>query len=682
MSIGSRTRLPLPAAGPALVLALAAAIAASVGLSFAAAAQELPVATPNLPVLAVPPTIPFSFDAFHTVTATSDGTGLHLDLGDPTLQGTFHFGIFPFAEAEADVAYTRWRNSGQVVDGKCDLPVSSYLQSSTDTNVNDWPDGDGLLPPTMTVTARLELLRLVAGKLSTYGPVDGRFSFRAAGTAIQPNLTIVEGPLINLKESGDPSRVTVSWRTDGPATARVRIVSARGPVRATAATTDLFVGAEPAFTAALDRRHDVVVSGLSPSTRYLYVVESQAPDGTVARSPLHSFTTAPRAGHGDVTFLATSDNSQDAGGGERSAMGVNRQTAGLLALAAVRHEADLVLFSGDLAEGFSASPDDFRYQLQGWKDVWSPFWSSRPVYCVPGNHEMLANFYLNGASGPLWLDRWPYAQESAEAVFGDEFVLPDNGPVPSDPRRPPYAETAYSFQYGPVLFVGLNNVYWWTTDNQVPAYGGSPQGYLMDDQLRWFESVLASAQGSPSVRFVVVFMHEPTFPSGPAGGEPGLWWDGNNAVRAYSLQGGKVLPAGEGVIDVRNRFWRAVADCTKTAVVLSGHQHAYSRLLVDDQTPVGVFPGDDTNQDGVLDRYSPNPAFRLPVWQIVTSSGGAPHFLSNLEGMPWRPAAVSNQEGYCVFRTRGTALSLTAYSLTGQVIDHVDDLMAVKRRSR
>ena len=664
-----------------------AVFGAAVGLFGAALSQELPVIVPTLPAIndKIPPTIPFTFDVFHNATASTDGTGLHLDLGDPTLQGTVHFGIFPFAEGEADVAYARFRYSEPVTNGKCDLPVSSYLSATGGTNVNDWPDGNGLLPPTMTVTARLDLVRIAAGSVTQFGLVDGRFSFRTAGTAILPNLTIVEGPLVNLKESGDPSRVTISWRTDGPATARVRIVPAGGPQLAVpAAASDPLLGAGREFTAGTAQHQKVAVTGLSPSTRYLYLVESQAPDGTVARSPLSSFTTAPRAGHGDVTFMAASDNSQDVGGGEKSAMGVNRQTAGLMALAAVRHEADLVLFSGDLAQGFSSSQADLRFQLQGWKDVWSPFWSSRPVYCVPGNHESLANFYLDpgAAGGALMMDQWPYAQASVEAVFADEFVMPANGPVPSDPRRPPYLGTVYSFQYGPVLFVGLNNVYWWTTDNRVPLYGGNPGAYLMDDQLQWFDGVMATAQRSPTVRFVVVYMHEPAFPTGPLKGQGGMSWDSNNATRATTLQGGTLVPAAQGIIEVRNRFWRTVAASSKTAAVLSGHQHGYSRLLVDDQTPVGVLPGDDTNHDGVLDRFSPDPAFRFPVWQIVTSSGGAPHFLYTTAGAPWTPAAVSNQEGYCIFRTRGQALSMTAYALNGQVIDHVDDLMAAKRHRR
>lgn len=661
---------------------LVAAFGWSIGLFGAAVSQELPVIVPNLPVMAIPPVIPVTFDGFHNATATQDGTGLHLDVGDPTLQGAFQLGIFPFAEGDADLAYTRFAFSGPVVNGRCDLNVSNFLSSTSTTNVNGWPGGRGLLPPTMTVTARLDLVRVNAGKITLFGPVDGRFSFRMAGTAVQPNLTIVEGPLINLKESGDPSRVTISWKTDGTATAKVRIVPSDIPFGTASASAETALGAGREFTAGAAQHHKVGVTGLSPSTRYLYVVESQAPDGTLARSPLYAFTTAPRAGQGEVTFMAISDNPQAAGGGERASMGINREAVGQLAFSAVRHEADLVIFSGDLVFGFSSNADDFRFQMHAWKDAWSPFWNSRPVYAVPGNHELVGNFFNDGSPFGLILDRWPYAQESSEAVFADELVMPANSPLPADPRRPPYKGTAYSFQYGPVLFVGLNNFYWWTTDNQVPKYGGSPEGYLMDDQLRWFEGVMASAQRSPTVRFIVVFMHEPAFPSGPFTGMDGLWWDGNNNIRAYVLQGGKVLPAGEGVIDVRNRFWRTLANSSKTAALVSAHQHAYSRLLVDDHTPVGVLPGDDTNQDGVLDRFSPNPAFRLPVWQIIAGNGGANFSAFGLDGMPWTPDVVSNQEGYCIFKSRGHALSMTAYSLSGQVIDHVDDLMAVKRHLR
>lgn len=662
-------------------LLLASTLGLSVGPFGAALSQELPVIVPNLPVLAVPPVIPFTFETFHAATASSQGTGLHLDLGDPTLQGTFHVGIFPFAEGDADLAYTRYSFSGSVVNGQCDLDVSNFLGSGSETNVNDWPDGRGLFPPTMTVSARLELARVGAGSFKSFGPVEGRFSFRTAGAAVQPNLTIAEGPLINLKESGDPTRVTISWRTDVSATAKVRIVSADLPFRKAAPSPEASLGTWREFAAGPSQFHRVGVTGLSPATRYLYLVESQAPDGTIARSPVFSFTTAPRAGHGEVTFMAISDTPAAAGGGERSAMGINREVLGQLAFAAARREADLVIFAGDLPEGFSSNEEDYRFQLHAWKDAWSPFWNSRPVYPVPGNHELVGNWYDSGKELVV-MDRWPYAQQSSEAVFADEFVLPANGPIPDDPRRPPYRGTVYSFQYGPVLFVGLNNFYWWTFDPMIPTFGGSPQGYLMDDQLRWFEGVMAAAQRSASVRFIVVYMHEPAFPIGPFKGADGLFWDGNNAIRPYVRQGTTVVPAGEGVIDVRNRFWATLANNSKTAALVTAHQHGYSRLLIDEHTPVGVLPGDDTNHDGVLDRFSPNPAFRMPVWQIISGNGGANFSAFSTEGMPWTPSVVSNQEGYCIFKTHGSSLAVTAFSLSGQVIDHVDDLMAVKRRAR
>ena len=663
-------------------LSLAVTFGLSAGIFGAATAQELPVIVPNLPAVNIPAVIPFTFAAFHNATATPPpGTGLQLDVGDQTLQGTCYLGIFPFAEGDADLAYTQFASSVPVTNGTCNLDVSSFLGSTSTTNVNGWPDGKGLFPPTMTVTGRMELVRVAAGKVTQYGPVDGRFSFRMAGSAVVPNVTIVEGPLINLKESGDPTRVTISWRTDVAATARVRIVPAETPFGKAAPAPDAALAAGREFTAAAAQVQKVPVTGLSPSTRYLYLVESQLPDGSLARSPLYSFTTAPRAGQGEVTFMAISDTPAGAGGGERSAMGINREVVGQLAFAAARKEADLVIFAGDLPTGFSSDEGDYRFQLHAWKDAWSPFWNSRPVYPVPGNHELVANWYDDGKEGVV-MDRWPYAQQSSEAVFADEFVLPGNGPIPDDPRRPPYQGTAYSFQYGPVLFVGLNNFYWWTFDKMVPTFGGSPQGYLMDDQLRWFEGVMAAAQRSASVRFIVVYMHEPAFPIGPFTGSDGLFWDGNNNIRAYARQGTGVVPVGDGVIDVRNRFWSTLANNSKAAALVTAHQHGYSRLLVDNRTPVGVMPGDDTNGDGVLDRFSPNPAFRMPVWQIISGNGGANFSAFGTEGMPWTPSVVSNQEGYCIFRTQGKALAMTAYSLSGQVIDHVDDLMAVKRHQR
>lgn len=642
-------------------------------------AEDLPVRVPDLLAKVVAARVPVTFAALRNVVPTGDGKGLHLDLGDPTLQGTFQLGTFPFAEGDADVPYSLFRFTGSVVNGQCDLGATAFLSPSV--NVNQWPDGPGLAAPTMTLAARFDLLRLTASGVQTFGSVDSRYSFQAPGGSVQPNLTIVEGPLVNMLESGDPSRVVISWRTDRPASGKVRVVLADCSCGESARSAGPLSPSALEFLGNGVLHHKVAVTGLRPATRYLYLVESQADGAGSAHSAILSFRTAPPAGHGNVSFLAAGDSPEAAGGPAQAAMGVNKQALQDIALQAVRQNVDLALFGGDLVYGFASDEADYRLQLQAWKDAWTPFWASRPVYAVPGNHETLANYFEDGSTYGLALDKWPYADHSAEAVFTDELVHPDNGPVPDDPRRPPYAGTAYTLQYGPVLFVGLNDFYWWTTDDKIPVHGGAPEGYLMDDQLRWFEGVMAAADRAPSVRFIVVFMHEPAFPCG-AYTEKGLWWDGNNNVRAFARAGDAVVPAGEGVIDVRNRFWRTLAQSPKSAVLVAGHQHGYSRLLVDRTTPVGLPATDDTNGDGILDRFSPNPEFRHPVWQIIAGNGGANYYHYSAEGKPWRSVRSSSQQGYCVFRTTGRAMSMTSYALTGQVIDHVDDLMAVKHPPR
>jgi len=155
-----------------------------------------------------------------------------------------------------------------------------------------------------------------------------------------------------------------------------------------------------------------------------------------------------------------------------------------------------------------------------------------------------------------------------------------------------------------------------------------------------------------------------------------MWWGGDNNVRAHHVVEGKVVPAGPGIIEVRNRLWKAVAGCPKTAAVLVGDEHAYVRTRIDKETPVGVPAKDDTDGDGKLDRYSPDPEFRHATWQITAGNAGAPHY--NRQPTPWAVQKFSSQPGYCLFRTNGAKISMTAYTTTGQAMDRVEDLMAIK----
>ncbi|MGO9119534.1 MAG: hypothetical protein ACLQPD_18235 [Desulfomonilaceae bacterium] len=127
--------------------------------------------------------------------------------------------------------------------------------------------------------------------------------------------------------------------------------------------------------------------------------------------------------------------------------------------------------------------------------------------------------------------------------------------------------------------------------------------------------------------------------------------------------------------------WKqAVSGCSKVAAMLTGHEHAYHRTLISNCTPVGLYPEDDTNNDGILARYSPNPEFLHPTWQITVGTAGAPYYTQ--EKAPWTPEIFSSQEGYVLVRADNKSISLKFISLTGQVVDCVDDLMEIKKQKR
>lgn len=428
------------------------------------------------------------------------------------------------------------------------------------------------------------------------------------------------------------------------------------------------------------QRHEALVTDLQASSDYEYYVLCSNEAGQKTESRVYAFRTAPgrtTPGFGKkIRFAFVSDSREGVGGGEQTYMGHNFAILSKIALDAHRRGADFFLFGGDLVNGYTTEPEDFRLQLRGWKQSLAGFWRTKPVYPAMGNHETLLNCYGDGSEDGICLDKWPYQTQSAEAIFAHEFYNPTNGPEASDPRRPTYKENVYHFRYGPVLLIAFNNNYWWTTNDKVQNYGGSPEGYMMGDQLEWVENVLNQAEKDRDIRYIILFAQEPVFPCG-GHVKDAMWYNGNNNIRAAtSYDGETVVPEREGMIEARNRFWEAIAKSSKVAAVLAGDEHEYHRLLVDKTTPVGVYPEDDTNNDGVLDTFSSNPEFDHPTWQITAGTGGAPYY--SREETPWQPVYLSSQAGYCMFEADAKKISMTYYSITGQVVDYVENLMEVK----
>jgi len=635
----------------------------------AVAAADLPIKIPDLPLREGIVRNPLTWEDLHRIIGP-DPSGEHLlvDLQSDRFSGRIFSAPYPFEVHESDYDYPWYRSESVFRNGTGIIPVSEFFQPKY--NANNWSKKILRPVPTYTLTYRMEVQDDVNRR--RVGFYDGRISFMwSPKRGLIETVTITEGPYLNTS-SDAPSNVILSLETDRMTTARVTVTTPNGTPIADFTSQNLA------------KRHEISVNGLLPATRYRYQVGVEDTHGNVTVTREYEFETAPSRGMSDLIFAFASDSREGTGGGDRAYMGSNRYVLENIVRDAFRRDARLFIFGGDIVNGYTSDVEDFRLQFKGWKQAFEGFWRTRSVFTAMGNHETLLNVYDDGSRYGIGLDKWPYATSSAEALFAQEFVNPTNGPLPSDPRRPPYLENVYRFQYGPVLFIAFNNNYWWTScpprspeSCHCPEYGGLQEGYILEDQLSWIETTLVQAESDPSVRFIFLFAQEPVF---PAGGHvmDSKWWNGNNRIRGYvkRRRSGNVIPENLGIIEVRNRLWAAVAGSSKVAAVLTGDEHAYHRTLIENTTAVGRYPEDDLDGDGKLDRASPHSAFAYPTWHITCGAAGAPFY--SREPTPWHPAVYSSQSGYTLFHVRGDRAALQFISVTGQVVDAVPNLMAVK----
>jgi hypothetical protein len=433
------------------------------------------------------------------------------------------------------------------------------------------------------------------------------------------------------------------------------------------------------FSAGTTReRHEIVVRGLRPAAAYRYRALAIA-GGDTAATPWLAFRSAPKKGKGAVVFAYAGDGRASTGGGEYEYAGVNRHVGSQIARQVFRRGASFLLFGGDLIAGYTNSMDEFRMELMAFRETYGPLLHAVPLYSAIGNHDALLNFYNDGSRRGLAMDRWPYPSHSTEAVFAGEFVQPTNGPA-NAPGRPPYTETVFSFHYGPVKLIVMNNNYWFTSHNRIAEYGGSPEGYILPEQMSWVKQELAAAENDPAVSHIVMMAQEPFFPGGGHVSDA-MWHSGNNNSRAYQVEGGRGVPLGPGMIDLRNELWTLVSGSRKVALVLGSDEHNYQRYLIDRTTPVGIPSKDDRDGNGILDDgvFSPNPAFRYPTWFVISGGAGAPYYTK--ESAPWSVHSkfFTPQANFILFKADARKIGIEVYTPGGQLIDRIEDLKAVKK---
>jgi len=594
-----------------------------------------------------------------------DLTGIVKTLGNTPLDGKMIYGDiytgpYPFESKETEYGYKRYRIRSGIRYGKGILNIRKLIDR-VDThlqNSEDWTDRG-------TVSAKFVLYLEKEGKDSYIGNYEARISFIRKNGEFHKAPSIIEGPMVNLVHSDDPSQVVISFKTSEPVRGEV-FLPGIGVFRNNGVTD----------------RHEIRIRRLKADSEYRYRLRyGDQISGTFR------FRTAPSDDPERVVFAYTGDSRAGIVENDEKLMGVNHVTLERLVNLAYRKKSALLLQGGDMINGYTASRQDFITQLHSWKNAITGFWRERPVYTCVGNHEALINEYILKNRKPVenWaMDKWPYATHSTEAVYGSELVQFTNGPEPSDPRRPAYRENVYSFRYGYVKFIVFNNNYWrgWMD------FGGSPEGFIFDDQLNWIRNELAEAEKDVLVRYIVLFAQEPVFPNG-GHVKDSMWYYGDNDVRGASWdpKTGKMALEKKGIIDVRNELVKMIDASTKVAAVLGSDEHAYHKVLIDKTVPVGI-PGEKKE-------FSPLKDLNHATWYIVSGGAGAPYY--SKEPTPWNrfwenhpvreehnwaekgAFSYSSQANIFIFNADRQTISMTVYNPYGEKIDFFPDLMAGRR---
>jgi hypothetical protein len=557
------------------------------------------------------------------ISGTADG--LAFNFGE--LNGKLYYGLINFQDGKNPFPVF-FKKPAQIENGKAQVQITAL---SGKYDMSGWEKkGKGTLGYRV-VNAQGQII------------YDGRVSFVVGNGPFLVNVTFLEGPTVH---NVTDNSATIAFDTNFPSTAIVN------------------VGNQQFSASQKQRHHEVKLTGLTPDTQYDYTVTVQATSTADARQKLTNsralaLRTAPRPGSRQpFVFAYASDSRNGQGGGERNIHGTNAYIMKKIMAVAQAKNASFLQFTGDMIDGRLNNLPETRLQYRNWKRALEPFTHYMPFYATLGNHEGLFRTFDDGSEIGIEVARFPFGTESAEALFAEVFVLPENGPISEDGAKydpnpqqpgdfPTYQENVYYYVYDNVAMVVLNTnylfsrsfKYWFAkkgTKGNVLG-GGGLHGYLMDKQLEWLGKTLNMLEADPKIDFVFVTQHTPPFPNGGHKVDD-MWYDGNNEPRPHLA--GK--PIKRGVLEQRNIYLNHVFKHQKVVAILTGDEHNYARLKLTPNTQ--IYPS-DWKKDKVQVTRS--------LWQINNGAAGAPYYAQ--ETLPWseQVKTFSTQNAVVFFHISG-----------------------------
>jgi hypothetical protein len=563
---------------------------------------------------------------FDKITKSPIGTenGIKFDFEDKNFNGKIYYGFI----ISENVKYPQpiyFHSTTEIKAGIAEIDIKNKLSGKYD--VAKWEEKG---------FSRLGYRIVASGGKIIY---DGKINVKGKGP-FKADVTIISGPFINQVTD---SSVIISFETNVETIAYV-VADGRSFMDKTQ-----------------QQNFELKIDGLKPLTEYSYTVKYGDYSDT------YSFKTAPTPGYREpFSFAFASDCRAGNGGGERSIYGANAYIEKRLVEKTSSYNAAFLQFTGDIISGYSDNWNEQKLQYYNFKNVLEQYAHYIPVNVGMGNHEALNFYFENEAGEVVMIDKFPFKTESAETLFAEMFVNPLNGPESEDNSKydpnpknknfPSYKENVFSYTYGNIAMLVLNSDYLYApTENQVPKTGGNIHGYIMDNQLQWFEEEIAKYEKDKNIDHIFVTIHTPAFPNGGHSGDD-MWYKGNNEIRPYIA--GKAVE--KGIIERRDEFLDIMINkSSKTIALLCGDEHNYNRMRIDSKS--NIYPEGWKGEKLKISR---------PIWQITNGSAGAPYY--GQEELIWSNSVgfFSTQYALVFFNVDGDEIELEVINPdTGEEVD-------------
>ncbi|HEY5327695.1 MAG TPA: metallophosphoesterase family protein [Mucilaginibacter sp.] len=505
---------------------------------------------------------------------TGTETGIMLDLQMPGFNGTVAYG--PYVETAEYPTVAFLPKDVKMTDGKALLEFKKVFAKANDF-YRFQDKGKGIIGYRI----------MDAGGRIIY---EGRAAFEGKGP-YQVVPTIIEGPMVNILS---PEGCVISYET------QVQV------------KTKITIGDKTFGDDAEATHHEITVNGLQPGTNYEYNVSYGD------RTDKHNFKTAARdGGRKPFTFAFASANRATTGGGENDFGGTNYQSTREIMALAMFNNAAFIQTTGDFTTGANVSEDGHLMEYANFKRALEPFWFKTPVYLGFGDHEPNTKSLKNpDVKKGYSIEVFPYATNSGEATFAKAFVNPDNGPQSEDGASydpnpavldfPTYKENVFYYTYDNVAMIVLNTEYWESKDPN--ATSGNPEGYIMDQQVKWLKETMDKMEKNPNIDHIFVNIHGSAFPNGDHL-DDAMWWQGDNTSRAVVAG----VPVPKGTIERRDEILDCCVNKSKKFIsFLSGDKHNFSFIQITPQSK--IYKDDYTGQRIKISR---------PFYTINNGGGGS-----------------------------------------------------------